>query len=347
MAKYIKDVFNDYIENNNLLDAEIENINLYQKSNKLQISVISSKQIELADIDNFEKYLIKRFKVTKASIDIKYNNIQIEPNIEENWINIVNYIAKKEPFSRAVLNRSHVEITDNEIIVKLATKGADFLLSKKFDKGLEHLFLNLYNKNYKVTFVEEIDENEKAKFEESLRKQEDEYVKKLQEEYERQKQEQSNDLKSLEKEMEMQLNSGKLIQSDSQSSEEEEDTPLIYGRSMNIRSDLTKIADISVDTDKVCLDGEIVRIGELKELRNNNEKMIFDFDLYDGTSTMTCKVFFKKEEAKKCVQRLKDAKGIKLDGVAKYSPYDKEIGIIANTIIETPGTKKQKRIDNS
>jgi DNA polymerase III alpha subunit (gram-positive type) len=214
MAKYIKDVFNDYIENNNLLDAEIENINLYQKSNKLQISVISSKQIELADIDNFEKYLIKRFKVTKASIDIKYNNIQIEPNIEENWINIVNYIAKKEPFSRAVLNRSHVEITDNEIIVKLATKGADFLLSKKFDKGLEHLFLNLYNKNYKVTFVEEIDENEKAKFEESLRKQEDEYVKKLQEEYERQKQEQSNDLKSLEKEMEMQLNSGKLIQSD-------------------------------------------------------------------------------------------------------------------------------------
>ena len=60
MAKYIKDVFNDYIENNNLLDAEIENINLYQKSNKLQISVISSKQIKLADIDNFEKYLKNR-----------------------------------------------------------------------------------------------------------------------------------------------------------------------------------------------------------------------------------------------------------------------------------------------
>ena len=32
MQKYIKEVFNDYNENNNIIDAEIENINLYKKT---------------------------------------------------------------------------------------------------------------------------------------------------------------------------------------------------------------------------------------------------------------------------------------------------------------------------
>ena len=51
MPKYIKDVFSDYTVENNLIDCEIENINLYKKTNKLQISVISSKPIGLADME--------------------------------------------------------------------------------------------------------------------------------------------------------------------------------------------------------------------------------------------------------------------------------------------------------
>ena len=34
MQKYVKEVFNDYNIENNLIDAEIENINLYKKTNK-------------------------------------------------------------------------------------------------------------------------------------------------------------------------------------------------------------------------------------------------------------------------------------------------------------------------
>ena len=81
---------------------------------------------------------------------------------------------------------------------------------------------------------------------------------------------------------------------------EEEITPLIYGRSMNIRSDLVKIADISVDTDKVCLEGEVVRM-DARELKN--EKTLLMFDLYDGSSTMTCKAFLDKNNAKKIIKR--------------------------------------------
>ena len=340
MPKYIKDVFADYAVENNLIEAEIENINLYKKTNKLQINVIANQPIHLADIESFEKYAIKRFGVVQARVDIKYQDIAIEQDIEKQWQNIVSYIAKKEPFSRAILNQSHLEMNGKNLNVKLAMKGADFLLSKKFDKGLEHLLLNLYNENYKVTFEDDLDETYVAKFEEHLQKQEKEIAQKLEEEI----QKEQADLQSQEKEIAAQM------QAETASAaleEPEEVTPLIFGRSMNIKSDPIKIADISVDTERVCLDGEIVRIGELKELRNNKEKMIFDFDLYDGTSTMTCKAFFKTEEAKKIEKRIKSAKGLKIDGNAKYNPYDKEIGVVANTIIETAGRKKQKRMDNA
>ncbi len=204
MAKYIKDVFSDYTVDNHLIDAEIKNVNLYKKTNKLQISILSSKPIALADMESFENYAIKRFKVAKVMIDIEYQNVEMEQNIEKEWQNIVNYIAKKEPFSRAILNGSQIEIKEKELIVSLGTKGADFLLSKKFDKGLEHLLLNLYSQNYKVNFVEKLEENYREKFEESVKKQEQEFVKQLQEEANRQSLERQHEesLKAQEKEIE-------------------------------------------------------------------------------------------------------------------------------------------------
>ena len=59
MQKYIKEVFNDYNLENNLIDTKIENINLYKKTNKLQIKVVSSKQISIKEIESF---ILKRRK---------------------------------------------------------------------------------------------------------------------------------------------------------------------------------------------------------------------------------------------------------------------------------------------
>lgn len=73
MAQYIKEVFTDYTENNNLLDAEIDGVNLYKKTNKLQINIVSSKPIKLSEIESFENYANRRFKVEKTIVDIKYN----------------------------------------------------------------------------------------------------------------------------------------------------------------------------------------------------------------------------------------------------------------------------------
>ena len=123
MDKYIKEVFKDFETNNNLSDAQIENINLYKKLNKLQIDLISSKPIKIEEIGIFENYLQNRFNVDKALTNIKYQDVEIEQNIESNWNNIISYITAKEPFSKAILTNSTIEIESQNIDVNLKLKG--------------------------------------------------------------------------------------------------------------------------------------------------------------------------------------------------------------------------------
>ena len=94
MSKYIRDVFSDYKNNNNLLDAVVENVTLYKKHNKLNITIASEKQIRLGEIVSFEDYLIKRFSLENARLEINYNNVEIEENVSRDWPNIISYIAR-------------------------------------------------------------------------------------------------------------------------------------------------------------------------------------------------------------------------------------------------------------
>ena len=128
---------------------------------------------------------------------------------------------------------------------------------------------------------------------------------------------------------------------------EEKDTPLIIGRNMNLKGDPIKIKDISVDSDKVVVDGELIADSMDSREIKNGEKVILMFNVYDGTSSITCKAFLDADKFKSVSKRIKGSKGLKVDGVAKYDQFAKEITIMANTIIETQGTKKVKRIDDA
>ena len=126
--------------------------------------------------------------------------------------------------------------------------------------------------------------------------------------------------------------------------EEIEDTPLILGQSMNITEELVKVQDLGVDDGKVALQGEVIYT-EDRTLKSG--KTLFSFDLYDGTSTITCKAFLNKENAKKIMKRIQSAKGIKIAGTAQMDTFSNELTVMANTIVETEGLKKEVRQDNA
>ena len=368
MQKYIKEVFNDYNLENNLIDTKIENINLYKKTNKLQIKVVSSKQISIKEIESFEEYLVNRFKVNKAFIDINYEDgIIINSSIESDWKDIIRYIAKKEPVGKAILNNSTVSVNNSKLTVNLFMRGAAFLIAQKFDKGLEHLLLNLYNKQYEIEFIEIFSVEDEKKLIEKRNEEERKALielekqalidietrkeeKRLEAEKEKQrKKEEEERLKENLRKQNPELAAKIEAYQNKDPEMQGEESPLIYGRSLTIRTDLVKIDDIPTEEStelKVCVDGEILS-GSIDSREIKNEKVILMFNLFDGTSTIACKAFLEKEKLKPIKDRISKAKGLRIEGVAKYSPYSKEVEIMANTILESTGIKKEKRMDNS
>ncbi len=126
--------------------------------------------------------------------------------------------------------------------------------------------------------------------------------------------------------------------------DEMENTPLIIGKNPNITEPLAKVSDLGVDDGKVALAGEVV-FTEEKAIKG--DKILFSFDLYDGTSTITCKTFLEKKSAKNKIKRIQNAKGIKISGNVQMDSYSNELIVMANTIIESEGLKKAVRQDNS
>ena len=367
--KYIKEVFNDYKLNNNLIDAEVGNINLYKKTNKLQVKITSSKEINLQEIESFEDFLINNFKLNKASLDIKYSN-EINPkvSIQENWNNIIKYIGKKEPFSKAILTGSIPVIKNDQLNIKLHMKGASFLVSQKFDKGIEHILKNLYNKNYHVEFEEDISEEYEKELIEKRNQEEKEALLELEKqakqeiqlrkeeklrEAEEEKIRKEEEKKKLQEELRNQnpeLAAKIEAHQNKDISVKDEESPLILGRTLLIKTELVKIENIPMEENtevRVCVEGEILD-GSIDSRDIKNEKVILMFNLFDGTSTIACKAFLDKEKFKLVKSRISKAKGLRIEGVAKYSLYSKEVEIMCNTIIESTGLKKaEPRVDKS
>ena len=125
---------------------------------------------------------------------------------------------------------------------------------------------------------------------------------------------------------------------------EEEETPLIYGSSINIVEPLVKVSDLGVDDGKIALQGEVI-YSEDRTLKSG--KTLFSFDLYDGTSTITCKVFLEKDKAKKQMKRITGAKALKVAGTASMDSFSNELTVMVNTIVEAEPIKKEERMDNS
>ena len=379
MQKCIRDVFSDLNKDNNLIDGELTNIVYYENSDKFLIEVAYDKGITLDDIIDFEDYLMGGFQINKVCIDIKYkDNVSIDLDIEKEWKKIIRYITSKEPFSKAILKDSHIDIKDNDINVYLPVKGAAFLTSKRFDKGLTHLLGNLYNREFSVEFIEKISsdyeqmlkENQENEKIEILQKMHEEAIiecekikerKKLEKELKKQKAEEEK--KAIEEKTKKESPEyAAKIEAYMNEKEENEaaESPLIIGRNLYIKNELVKIKDIplqeSTDMD-VCIDGEvwlykgefINSTVEVKDLppKKDKERSLVSFSVFDGTSTIMCKAFVETAKAKEIQKRILKAKGVRVSGKAKYSTYSKDVEILANTIIESTGMQKNERMDRA
>lgn len=344
-TKTVGEVFSDYHIESNIIKANIEKINLFKKSNKLEIDLFSHAYIKPNELLEFDKYLKERFNIENIEINMQYDeNVEVI-DISKEWKNIIKYVSHKYPFTAFLLHNSKVEIKENIAIVSLAVKGAEFLTLRGFDKALEKTLKSLYNKGYKVKYTEQIQQEEMQKIEQKCKLTEKYEIEKAISELEAVEEEQNDKEDNVGTCIACQISEEHAENSqEAEPQEPEEKTPLILGRNANIKDALVKVSDISIDSGKIAIEGEIINI-DSRQLKSG--KFLVMFDLYDGTSTITCKAFVEEEKTQVVMDRLKEAKAVKVSGTAQFDPFAKEIGIISNVIVEIPGKKKQERVDNA
>ena len=351
--KTVKEVFPDFETDEKLLKCKIKKANLYKKENKLALLLVSEEKLGLKSIYLYENYLKNRFKVKDVRIKLEGT---FEVDIKKEWNNVVSYINIKYPITKAILVNSSIEIDNKNVTVNLAVVGKDFMTSSSFDKIINRVISDFYMQDYKIEISEKIDEELVKKYEENAKRLQRMAIEIAEQEITVEENNVGEDdyVRPTKKELVVKEQTGSSAPTEIKNKpkdvtieneqHQEEETPLIIGRSLNIREALVKVEDLSIDSGKVSLEGEIINM-DSRELKSG--KFLLMFDVYDGTSTITCKAFVVPEKVKAVLGRLKNAKGIKLEGTAQFDPFAKELGVIANTVIETPGKKKEKRMDNA
>lgn len=379
IEKLIEQIFPDFQNTSSLKKAIIKKVNLYKKTNRFEMLLKSNETIDIKDIHSFEEYLINRFKFEIVIIKIEYLK---EPNVDiiAKWQDIINYMAYKYPSVKALLRNSEViPDSENTINIKLQLKGSEILYARGMDNIFSEIIYNIYGKRYKIKYFDNQSEEKVNEYKQKSKMLEVEAIKKANIEAEKQRREEMAEKRKEVEAREQELlarrnqnngqngttsdeNSNAGVNNTTQNSsapavgntlpksnsipiDEEEQSPLIYGRNANIKEPLLKIVDLSVDTGKACIDGEIVNMGDTRELKTG--KILIPFDVYDGSSTITCKIFAEADKSKNIIKRLKDAKGVRVSANVQFDPFTKELGVIANVIVETQGIKKVVRQDNS
>ena len=477
-SKKVGEIFSDYNTNSNIKYAEVVALNVIKKTNTLEIILYFDEYIEIKEIWYFEKFLKEKFQFDNIDIKIKYHEEVEKKSVKDEWKNIICYMSHKYPLAKPMLLlKSDLEVTKNNIIIKMHIKGADFLKAKKTDKELKNVIKNLLGIDYTIEITEEVSKEEIKAIKERIKQEETQIVAHIEEENrQNMKQKEMKEstreesyadidyqmptneegyIKEIEDEIEgydvpaqvvqyimgkpskakekyihikditandgrvtlegrivtsqvRETKSGKgmiifdlydgtgtmtiksfakdltegqeviekiknakaikiigkagldtyagditiiantIIETSSEipelPTEEQEDTPLILGTSQNITEPLMKVEDIGVEDGKISLQGEVIYT-EDRTLKSG--KTLFSFDLYDGTSTITCKAFLNQESAKKTMKRIQNAKGIKIAGTVNMDTFSNELTVMANTIVETEGLKKIIRQDNA
>jgi DNA polymerase-3 subunit alpha (Gram-positive type) len=330
--KRINEIFSDYKATGNINTAFVESVVLSKKSKTLEMEISSDKYIEIREFEYLNKFIRERFDLNDANIAIKYAEGTNKRPIEEELKNIVFSVADKYPALRAVLNNSEYEVVNNSINFNFKMAVSNFLQSMDYDKKIHKAVKNLYGTAYKINFVDKINSEDLARLEEVREK----------------------EMLQAQKEAKAAANSkvpqmpkeapDKKPEISTETDGKKVDTTLILGRNPKIKDPVIKITDITPDEGRVVLEGEISNM-EAKELKSG--KTLVSFDLYDGSSSMTCKAFLKPGEEETVLPRLKGAKAVKLAGNAGLSKFSGEVEMIANIIVETAGRKKVKRQDNA
>lgn len=356
--KHIREIFRDFSSSNqSIMNAKIGAMNLFKKTNTLEITLISDKHVEIKGLYAFEKYLEVRFGINNIKIKVENKNIEekidnpcetteLSENgtlIEKEWNDIIDYMSYKHPMSKAILLDSKISIDNRNINILLSRKGKEFLIIKKFDEILSNIIYTIYGERFKVTYIEDISEEAIKKYQENAEKMQEKVIRSIQEENRKTEEEEYSNMPPPPP-VDIPFDDGYFgetlpVPTDEEYLAEleqiEEEANIILGKPSKAKENKVKIKEISADNRRITIEGRVVSC-EARETKTGKGMIIFD--LYDGTGIITCKSFTAdSKEGNEVADKIKSASGIKTIGKASLDAFAGDVTVMSNIIIEVDG----------
>ena len=325
--KRVNEVFSDYLAGKNISKAYVANAILRKKTKVLELELTSDRYIEISEIEGLNNFIKQRFLLNDSMITIEYGENVVRKPLEEEIKDVIVLYAQKHPLLQAAINNCKLEIAEKEINFKFKIVVSFILKQLKYDKEIQSIIKSSYGRFYHINFMDDVTAEELIMYDKDKSRKEMLIIQKQLQEVAAARG------KTLEMTPDEPKQENKVEEEKHEKGSKKKNNPfLILGRSSNINEQIIKITDITPDEGRVAISGEISNI-ETRELRSG--KVLISFDLYDGSSSMTCKSFVKGEEFEEVFSKLKKARGVKLLGNAGYSKFSNEVEVIANVIVET------------
>lgn len=304
----------------------IQEVKFSKKKNTAHIWLVIDRYINPLDIRKFELDTEKAFALTEVKVFTKYEGKNTSL-CEQDIINILEYIKLKDEYIEPMVKHCDINIENGKITVMLRESHSRFLVLKKLDKQIEFLAKSFFGVDIEVEIVDSVVAKEQEKEEKQNKKT---YVKP------EELANQSENKREIEGTGKSTANSEKKDKVGStQKDTASKNNTFAFAKKDN-KEVAMKIENISQDDGKVSITGQVISI-EKRETKTG--KLIISIDVYDETSTITCKMFIEPKKEKEAMENVKEGKYIKVIGRPQYDMYAKELVIMISNIEEAPSPK--------
>ena len=306
----------------NILQSEYTIIT--NSKDRLELELKPKASLSCSEVFLFKNFLEKEEK-KQVDFKIKYKDNQVSHIISE-WDEMVKCITVGKPIMEAMLKNSSIEFLNNEFIISLPIKGANFLYDNKYDKEINNIFREVYSTNYNLVIKDKVNKE----FCENISLD-------IQEEEENLKKTIINDIKIGNKNEETrEENTGETSLKDNyvksyNASSDFKIQNLILGKNRRKDLPLVKIGDIKKGSGNIKVEGDIL---SFHSLNIKNDKAIVMINVFDGTNSIPSKSFVLKEDLPEIENRLHKADNIRVFGKVEYDSYFKELIIKGSTVLD-------------
>lgn len=310
-----------------LNDIAIDSIKYNKFKKNLDITILPKKILPKENLSNFKCFIEEQLPfLCNISINVLYKefNMDLDKIIQSYWNNILYEVRLKNPSTVVWLNNCNKKIEDNKLIIIVNDSlGLENLLDKECHKLIEEIIRKDFNINIKVSFKSNNNNN-------------DFYNEKYWEEKDNETTNLVNKMVSIENTTSSNANA----QNNSNNS-----SSVVIGK--KISGDIVSLSNPLEEGATVCFKGEIFD-KDTRELKSG--KFLIALAVTDFTSSISVKIFCKKNEFKEIDKSLNCGEFYKFRGNVRYDTFEKELIIFAkdiNTMNKTlrQDNSKHKRIE--